>query len=200
MTLRKRINDSKAGPLIKDQSIMVHVLLLTAIVATSLLAFTGSRVVFSAVLGYAMLLIAMEDARRFIVPDALSLPAIPIGLVAAGAYAPTGVEPLTVLAHLAAAVFAATALYAVRFGYQRLRNREGLGLGDVKLAAVAGTWTGPDWLSLCLLFACAAALTYVLARSLVGEQTMSRTTAIPFGTFFAPAIWLAWALSQFAAT
>ena len=38
----------------------------------------------SCLLGWAMLAIAVIDARRFIIPDVLSLPAIPIGLLASG--------------------------------------------------------------------------------------------------------------------
>ena len=34
--------------------------------------------------------------------------------------------------------------FALRYGYARLRGRQGLGLGDVKLAFVAGAWL--DWL------------------------------------------------------
>ena len=33
-------------------------------------------------------------------------------------------------------------LYGFRAGYRALRGTEGLGLGDVKLAAVAGVWLG----------------------------------------------------------
>ena len=38
----------------------------------------------SCLLGWAMLAIAVVDARRFIIPDLLSLPSIPAGLLASG--------------------------------------------------------------------------------------------------------------------
>ena len=72
----------------------------------------------------------------------------------------------------------------------------GLGLGDVKLAAVAGAWTGLAGLANVWLFACIAAIGFVLFQRLAGANTISRETRIAFGAFLAPAIWAVWALQQ----
>ncbi|MGI9410098.1 MAG: prepilin peptidase, partial [Hyphomicrobiaceae bacterium] len=69
-------------------------------------------------------------------------------------------------------------------------------LGDVKLAAVAGAWTGLAGTSTVLLLACAAALTFVGIAALIGKRQLTRQTPLPFGAFLAPAIWLTWALAQ----
>ena len=78
----------------------------------------------------------------------------------------------------------------IRYGYARLRGRQGLGLGDVKLAFVAGAWL--DWMMipLAIQFAAFAALSVYLLRQLVLRRAVSATSRIPFGLFFAPAIWL----------
>lgn len=148
----------------------------------------------SCAFGWAMLAIAVSDMRRFIVPDILSLPAIPIGLVVSGWLTREG-EPVA-LWHTAAALAGATTLYAIGAAYQWARSRQGLGLGDVKLAAVAGAWVGAEGLIQVLLVACAAALTYVIAIGLLERQKPSATAAIPLGAFLAPAIWIVWFVTQ----
>ena len=91
-------------------------------------------------------------------------------------------------------VVIAVIFYALRFGYARLRGRQGLGLGDVKLAFVAGAWL--DWvmIPIAIQLAAFAALSTYLGRQLVNGQSISATNRMPFGLFFAPAIWIGWLL------
>ena len=73
-----------------------------------------------------------------------------------------------------------------------MRGREGLGLGDVKLAGVAGAWL--DWATVPLaaeVAALAALGCYVVGRISTGRP-ISATNRMPFGFFLAPAIWLGW--------
>ena len=84
------------------------------------------------------------------------------------------------------------AFLALRALYLRIRGREGIGLGDVKLAAVAGAWL--DWPMMPLaveLAALAGLLAYGLGL-LAGRRRFSAAARLPFGLFFAPAIWFCW--------
>jgi leader peptidase (prepilin peptidase)/N-methyltransferase len=81
---------------------------------------------------------------------------------------------------------------ALREAYRRLRGREGIGLGDVKLAGVAGVWL--DWLTIPLAVEAAALValaSYVVAK-IIQRQPLSGTIRLPFGLFLAPAIWAGW--------
>src|SRR5262249_62006305 len=95
----------------------------------------------AAALSFIMLAIAVVDARRFIIPNSLVGAGFALGVIDA-----TLAEPASVMAAVALAVFRGVVLAAVflviRIGYRRLRGREGVGLGDVKLAAGAGGWLG----------------------------------------------------------
>ena len=142
--------------------------------------------------GLAMAAIAISDAKRFIVPDRLSLPAIPAGLLASGLLAADAPAHVVMLGSLAAALTGAAGLFAVRKAYAALRGREGLGLGDVKLAAVAGAWTGFAGLPLVLLLACLGALAAAIVAAWRGKAGLTATTAVPLGATLAPAIWLVW--------
>jgi Type IV leader peptidase family len=93
--------------------------------------------------GLALLMaaIAAIDARHFIIPDQLNAAALILALVHAG------VEHNEIdLGGMARALMRAATLsllfLGLRITYRRLRNRDGLGLGDVKLAGVAGAWLG----------------------------------------------------------
>lgn len=163
------------------------------IAASSFAVFAPPIAVVSCLLGWSMLAIAVNDARDFIIPDTLSLPAIPVGLLVSrviGSGASPGSDAL--LAHVAAAALGAGALYGVREAYRWWRGREGLGLGDVKLAAAAGAWTGIQGLGHVLLLACALAFAFVLLVNARDMRTVRGSTAIPLGVFLAPSIWIVW--------
>ena len=89
-------------------------------------------------------------------------------------------------------------LWLVREAYARLRRREGLGLGDVKLAAAAGAWTGWQGLTDVVLLAALAALAFVLARAAMRRKAVAGTDRIAFGAFLAPALWIVWVAHQLA--
>ena len=83
------------------------------------------------------------------------------------------------------------AFYILREAYRLLRGRDGIGLGDVKLALVAGIWL--DWvpMAFAVQVAALAALAVIGVRAARGHR-VSRMTAIPFGLFLAPAVWVGW--------
>jgi leader peptidase (prepilin peptidase)/N-methyltransferase len=81
---------------------------------------------------------------------------------------------------------------AIRTGYARLRGRQGLGLGDVKLAFVAGAWLDWTMIPVAIQLAAFTALSAYIVRQLVFRRSISVTNRLPFGLFFAPAIWVCW--------
>ena len=165
-----------------------------AIVAFSFAVFPLKFALVSCLLGWTMLAIAVVDARRFIIPDVLSLPAIPAGLLASGRLLEPSVAEIVRIDHVIGMLAGGLGLWLVRAAYFRVRQREGLGLGDVKLAAVAGAWVGWQSLSEVILLAAALALSLVIALGLVRGKELSAAARVPFGCFLAPAIWLVWAL------
>src|SRR5439155_939260 len=85
-----------------------------------------------------VMILAVVDARRFIIPDILSLPAIPAGLLASGRLLEPSTSDLVRIDHAIGMLAGGLGLWLVRALYFRIRQREGLGLGDVKLAAAGG--------------------------------------------------------------
>jgi leader peptidase (prepilin peptidase)/N-methyltransferase len=140
----------------------------------------------TAALGWVLLALAAIDARHLILPDALTLPLIPAGLLVVGIAVPDRLG-----AHLVGAVVGFGVPLAVRLLYRRLRGREGLGLGDVKLLAGAGAWVGWQGLPWLLLIGAAATLACTLITAVV-RRRLDATAPIPFGPFLCLAFWLVW--------
>lgn len=155
-----------------------------AIAVWAALWLDGQRFWVACGLGWLLLLLAAIDWRYRILPDALTLS---LGIF--------GVLIAVVDGRLAeAAIGAAVGLAAfagVRWFYARLRRREGLGLGDVKLLAAAGTWVGWVGLPSLVLIASLAALA-VVGVGAFGGRRIRADDAVPFGSFLAFGCWIVW--------
>jgi leader peptidase (prepilin peptidase) / N-methyltransferase len=162
-------------------------------VVASVVLVPDSRGAWGAGLAVLMVAIAAVDARRFIIPDELTAAALALGL----AYAAVEDSEIWMQA-LAWSVLRgfvpALAFLGVRAGYRRWRGREGIGLGDVKLAGVAGVWLDWQTIPIAIEIAAVAALGAYLIMHLYFHRTVKPTTRLPFGLFLAPAIWIAWIL------
>jgi leader peptidase (prepilin peptidase)/N-methyltransferase len=160
-------------------------------VALSFYVEPGLRGAFGAILALLMLAIAVSDFRHFIVPDVLTATAFLIGLIAATLF---GDPPWAqaVLVGVLRAVATALPFLALMLAYEWWRGRPGLGLGDVKLAAVAGVWL--DWFTIVgvVEVAALAALAAYFVWRYVLRRPIAATTPLPFGLFLAPAIWCGW--------
>ena len=144
-------------------------------------------------LAFIMLAIAVIDARLFVIPDELTVAAFILALIDAAVIEPQAIVEAVGLAVLRGAALALL-FFGLRAGYRRLRGREGIGLGDVKLAGVAGAWLG--WLTIPIaveIAALAALAAYGIRYYAVGRP-FEAALKFPFGLFFAPAIWLGWLL------
>lgn len=149
-------------------------------------AFGNLAIALSLLLGWALLVLAAVDWLAFRLPDMITLPLTVAGLVAAHL-----LPGEHVLEHLAAAVIGYTAFWAIAWIFRRLRGKEGLGLGDAKLAAAAGGWVGPLALPSVLLLASVAGILVVLIRALFkGRAALSERIA--FGIPLCAAIWIVW--------
>lgn len=166
-------------------------LTLLATVAASLIAAPGADGLFGALLAALMLAIAITDADRYIIPNELTGLAIALALLRAGLVGPdAGWEG--VLWAVGRAVAVALPLLVLLEGYRRFRGRDGLGLGDVKLAAVLGAWLGWVTIFAVLEVATVTAIAAYLIYALVHRRKLRGTAFLPFGSFLAPAIWLGW--------
>jgi leader peptidase (prepilin peptidase)/N-methyltransferase len=168
-------------------------LIALAAVVTSIVIAPDLHGLLGAGLALIMLVIAMIDRRRFIVPDPLTAGAFLLALMNAAVGEPDSMLQAVALTVMRGSVCALLFL-VLRSLYMRLRGRQGLGLGDVKLAAVAGAWLDWSIMPIAVELAATAALSAYGVRHFLFGQRIAPSSRIPFGLFFAPAIWLGWVM------
>lgn len=164
-------------PLVEATAAMV------AAPAFLLLPFEAALAV--ALLGLLLLALALVDLASLELPDPLVAAVAGLGLLAVLLRA-AGLLPLalpSIGAAVAGAALAAGTLGLLRAVHRRLRRREGLGAGDVGLAAAGGLWLGPA--ALPLWFLLAGTLGLLFAAGCGALRDPSRP--VPFG----PALGLA---------
>lgn len=158
------------------------------IAAVSALCLPWPLALLSTLLGGLMVAGADVDARCYLLPDVVTLGGLACGIAAAALVEPFSPWP-AMAAAIARAPSTAGVLAAIRVVHGRLSGIEGLGRGDVKLAAAIGAWLPAELIPFCFALATAAALGFVLLSRLRG-QVIGRTTRIPFGAFLCPSLWL----------
>ncbi|MEJ8574474.1 A24 family peptidase [Microbaculum marinum] len=159
----------------------------------------ASHVFGSAVLCAAMAAIAYDDALRLRVPDRWVYGALVTGIawnVVLRLRSEYGL-PAAVGIPLLSAIVCGGAFLAVREAFYRLRGVDGLGFGDVKLAAAGGAWLGWEAFAFAVVVAAAGALGFVGAAALRGRR-WDASRRLAFGAFLAPAIWAVWIAWQIA--
>jgi leader peptidase (prepilin peptidase) / N-methyltransferase len=191
----RSISLARIGNRLSSTSLINTVLGLIAVAAVyvSVISAPGAIGFLAAGLALVMLAIAVIDWRSFIIPDWLNIVGAGLAIVYAVARQPEAMLESVAIAVLRGAALALM-FFALRYGYAKLRGRQGLGLGDVKLAFVAGAWL--DWLviPIAIQLAAFAALSAYLLRQLLLGQSISTTGRMPFGLFLAPVIWICWVL------
>lgn len=126
----------------------------------------------------ALLVITFIDLDHRIIPDAITLPGMAIGLLAS-----FGLSRITPLEALVGILAGGGSLFLVAWGYQLVTRREGMGGGDIKLLAMIGAFMG--WKGV-LFTIFVASLTGTLAgMALIFRRQGDMKLAVPFGPFLA---------------
>ena len=159
-------------------------------IATLTFVFDQSlQLALAATFSFAVLTLALIDARIYMLPDLITLPLLWLGLL---------VNTLDFFAPIADAVLGAVAgylsLWAIYWLFKLLRDKEGLGYGDFKLTAAIGAWLGWQALPSVVLIAALTALCTAAVLVLAGRMKVQQP--MPFGPFLAFAGFLTICLDQ----
>lgn len=129
-------------------------------------------------MGATLLVAVLVDLRVQLLPDVLVWPLAALG--ACMSVMGWGIDPRTALM---GALAGGLSLWALSVLFQLIRGQSGLGLGDVKLVAMAGLWVG--WMPLPWLLLGASIAAILLHLALYSGPSGKR---IPFGPALACAL------------
>ena len=140
----------------------------------------------AALFGLAMLALFYTDLDHQLLPDAITLSGLVTGLALAwfNPFLP-GEGWARVWASLSGAALGSGVLWGIGALYGRLRGVEAMGMGDVKMMAMVGAFTGPFGV-LFTIFA-ASAVGAVVGVALIPLRGRTLQDSLPFGCFLAPA-------------
>lgn len=179
----RRLAGVRAAPVLA----MILVEVVIALVTVRLAPASAVPALLAA--GWMLGLLAVVDILALRLPDLLTAPLGLLGLL----LAPRLLSD-TWTDHLIGAAAGYLAFAGIAFAYARLRGREGLGLGDAKLLAVAGAWLGWRALPIVVVIACAAGLAWAAVRLMLrGRAGLAEPLA--FGAPLCAAIWIALVLA-----
>lgn len=124
----------------------------------------------------ALLVITFIDLDHKIIPNIITLPGIPLGLLAA-----LGLPALTFKDSVLGLIVGGGSLLIVAWTYHWITRKEGMGGGDIKLLAMVGTIVGWQGVLFTIFVSSAVGTLIGLAVILVKGKNMK--FAIPFGPF-----------------
>ena len=123
-----------------------------------------------------LIVVAFIDLDHRIIPDAISLPGIPLFFLAAFAN-----PDISWQARVVGILAGGGSLFAVAWGYQLLTGREGMGGGDIKLLAMIGAFVG--WQGILFTLFSASAIGTLAGLLAMARSGKGMQLAIPFGPF-----------------
>jgi len=135
-------------------------------------------------LTWALISLSMIDVDHQLLPDAITLPVLWLGLV---------LSLFPVFADIRSSLIGAIAgylsLWTVYQLFKLVTGKEGMGFGDFKLLALLGAWMG--WQSLPMIILLSSAVGALLGGTMIAIQGRDRHQPIPFGPYLAIAGWIA---------
>lgn len=135
-------------------------------------------------LTWGLLAMSLIDADHQLLPDALVLPLLWLGLILNHFGLFTSLEDA-----LWGAVAGYLSLWSVYWLFKLITGKEGMGYGDFKLLAMLGAWGG--WQVLPLTILLSSLVGAVLGLIMLRLRNAETSTPIPFGPYLAIAGWIA---------
>jgi len=149
--------------------------------ALALVRGPGVLTLVGMLLASALLVLSLVDLDHHLLPNAITLPGIALGLLAS--LLPG--SPLSPVESAAAAAGGYLAFLAVAKAYEKTRGVEGLGEGDWKMAAMLGAFLG--WQKMLFTIFLASLAGTLVGFALIAFRGRDMKHALPLGTFLGAA-------------
>lgn len=145
------------------------------------------QTLFALLFTWSLVALTVIDIDHTLLPDAITLPLLWLGLVlsvfwAPGLTPPAPVDPVSAIVGAAAGYLL---LWSVYWAFKLATGKEGMGYGDFKLLAALGAWMG--WKALLPIVLLSSVVGAVVGIALIVLARRGREVPIPFGPYLATA-------------
>ena len=133
------------------------------------------------ILSIFFIIIFFIDLKHYIIPNELTFPLMVIGFIKS--FDPNLNQTIfpNYINSLLGGVFGYSIIWLIIFFYNKVRNKEGMGLGDAKLMAVVGFWFG--WASIPFTIFISSIVALVIVIPSLVKKTRDMSAQIPFGPY-----------------
>lgn len=154
--------------------------LITGLVSAALMIRFGPGLSYLLLLAFtsSLIVISFIDLQYQIIPDVISIPGIILGFISSLFILPTGW--MDSLIGIAAG---GGSFYLIAVFFEKVKGREGMGGGDIKLLAMIGAWMG--WKDLPFIILISSLTGLILGGGSLLLNRRGLQARIPFGPFLA---------------
>ena len=133
------------------------------------------------ILSIFFIIIFFIDLKHYIIPNELTFPLMVIGFIKS--FDPNLNQTIfpNYINSLLGGIFGYSIIWLIILFYKKVRNKEGMGLGDAKLMAVVGFWFG--WISIPFTIFISSVVALVLVIPSLLKKTKDMSAQIPFGPY-----------------
>ena len=132
------------------------------------------------ILFLSFLIIFFIDLKHYIIPDILTFPMMALGFFKS--FDPN-LNPIfpNYINSLIGGIIGYGIIWLLIIFYKKIRNKEGMGLGDAKLLAVIGFWFG--WISIPFVIFLSSTIALIVVVPDLLKRQKKLTSQIPFGPY-----------------
>ncbi len=150
----------------------------------------GWEALLAIILTLTLVPVTMIDADTQLIPDAIVLPLMWLGLALSLFHPLAGADTLFISPSdaIVGAMAGYLSLWSVFWAFKLVTGKDGMGYGDFKLLAALGAWLG--WQQLPIIIMMSAIVGTVINVVMIVARGKDRSIPIPFGPYLATAGWI----------
>ena len=171
---------SKCKKKISTQYLIVEAISIISFLIIYYLFGISLTTILLIILFLSFLIIFFIDLKHYIIPDILTFPMMALGFFKSFDPNLSPIFP-NYINSLLGGIIGYGIIWLLIIFYKKIRNKEGMGLGDAKLLAVIGFWFG--WISIPFVIFLSSVIALIIVIPDLLKKSKKLTSQIPFGPY-----------------
>ena len=178
--MKSRTSSSKCKKKISTQYLIVEAISIISFLIIYYLFGISLTTILLIILFLSFLIIFFIDLKHYIIPDVLTFPMMALGFFKSFDPNLSPIFP-NYINSLLGGIIGYGIIWLLIIFYKKIRNKEGMGLGDAKLLAVIGFWFG--WISIPFVIFLSSVTALIIVTPDLLKKSKKLTSEIPFGPY-----------------